>query len=179
MMQPKLPLYEWVIVLLFCSILLLLSFFSVFGSSSRQIVPETLSKSSIFLDLQVSIEGAVAQPGTYELPLKSSVEDLLKIAQPLPIADLSRLNKHRKLIDGQVVRIPEKKWITIYLEGEVENPGAFQLLSGTRCYELIDQLDFKPEADKNHLKRMRRYLKEGETVKIIKKKERKALVRKS
>lgn len=178
MIQPKLPLHEWLIVLLFCSILLLLSFFSIFGSSSHKTIPSTSSKSPAFLSLEVTIEGAVYCPGTYEMPLKSSLDNLLEIAQPLPIADLSQLNKRRQLIDGQIVKIPEKKWITIYLEGEVEHPGPFQLLSGTRCYELVDQIDFKPEADKNHLKRMRRYLKEGETVKIIKKKERKALVRK-
>lgn len=170
MQSTKLPLYEWVIVLLFCAILILLSFFALFRETPKREKTFQLTKDFIQQKIEITLQGAVANPGLYEFSPKSTVGDVLKIAQLHPIADTSQLHTRRQLIDGQVIRIPEKKWITIYVEGAVLEPGPLQIFSGTRCQELVGQLDFTPDADINNLKKMRRYLKEGEVVRVPKKK---------
>lgn len=57
--------------------------------------------------IKVSIEGEVENPGTYELPAYSSVEDLLELGIPKEEADLSTLNKQTILKDKDKLIIPK------------------------------------------------------------------------
>src|SRR5215211_359741 len=107
-MKTKLPIHEWCIILLFCFILLALAGFAF-------IQPKSMGTSIAFVlppeeatVLQVKIEGQVAKPGLYRLPLDATLKQLLEQAEPLPTADLSQLNWRRKLRDGQTLHIPER-----------------------------------------------------------------------
>lgn len=57
--------------------------------------------------IKVSIDGEVENPGTYELPAYSSVEDLLELGIPKEEADLSTLNEQTILKDKDKLIIPK------------------------------------------------------------------------
>lgn len=59
--------------------------------------------------IEVTIQGAVANPGTYMIDRGSTVEALLELAQPLPEADLSKVKTTMKLYQHKKVIIPCKK----------------------------------------------------------------------
>jgi hypothetical protein len=171
---PKLPLHEWCVILLFCTILLLLAGFAL-GREKPIPIPLSSSESTPSV-LQVKIEGQVAKPGLYRFPLHTTVRELVEQAEPLPSADLSCVKWRKQLRDGQTVHIPERHWITIHLAGAVQEPGPLKILSGTRCCELADQLDVLPEADLKSLRKKKRFLQEGDLLDVpfLKKKGKKA-----
>lgn len=162
-MSSRLPFYEWLIICLFCSLLLVLASFAFLGRTPvYSSLSVELPLSEIPLShLEIKVEGAVAHPGVYRLPLNTSLKELMAQAELLPTADLSELPWRKKLRDQQTITVPERREITIYIDGAVKQPGAMQILSGTRCQELIDQLDLLPEADLRTLKRKRQFLQEG------------------
>ena len=57
--------------------------------------------------IKVSIEGEVENPGIYELPAYSAVEDLLELGIPKEEADLSTLNERTILKDKDKLIIPK------------------------------------------------------------------------
>lgn len=58
-------------------------------------------------ELAVHVVGAVSKPGVYRLAAGARVEEAVKMAGPLPEADLNRLNLAAPLIDGQQVIVPK------------------------------------------------------------------------
>lgn len=108
----------------------------------------------------------MSKPGSYQLPLKSGLKDILALAEPLPTADLSKLNWRKKLRDGQTIKIPEREWITIQIAGMVTEPGPLKIKSGTRIQELIIDLQVLPEADIKKLSKRRSFLFEGDLLEI-------------
>lgn len=166
---PKLPYYEWCIIILFSAIMLALAGLAFGRQQSTPVsyAPPEPPPSA----LQVSIEGEVAKPGVYQLPLDATLRQLIEKGEPLAEADLSQLNPRKKLFDGQTIRIPRKRWITITVEGAVQEPGSYKILSGTRYQELTNQLQLSPEADLNAIRKKKRFLKDGETIRIPTKKD--------
>ena len=74
-----------------------------------------LSPPPTALPLVVDVRGAVSQPGVYELPLGSRLQDALQAAGgALPGADLGGLNLAAPLDDGAAIRVP--------LQGEAQSP---------------------------------------------------------
>ena len=158
-----LPLHEWCIITLFCAILIALAGWAFWGQQTHQsMAPVSLELKPSVTVIQVSVVGAVANQGIYHLPLKASLKELMDQAQPLANADLSELKWRRKLQNGQTIVVPEKKPITIYLEGAVKQPGPYQTLSGTRLQELADHLEVLPEADLKAIRKRRGLLREGD-----------------
>jgi protein involved in polysaccharide export with SLBB domain len=164
-MSAKLPIHEWCIILLFCLILLVLAGFA-FNRPKPAFATILPSSEPIATILEVRIEGHVAKPGLYRLPLNAKLKDLLEQAQPLSSADLSQLNWRRKLRNGQTLHVPERRLITIQLAGAVCQPGPLLILSGTRCCELADQLQVLPEADLSAMRKKKRFLQEGDHIEI-------------
>lgn len=177
-MSLKLPLYEWCIILLFCAILLMLAGFVALGRiHSKTLVPINLAESQIHLSselqetmIDVKIDGQVAKPGPYHIRIGTSLKELVEQAQPLTTADLSQLKWRKKLRDGQHIHVPERIWIMIQIEGAVRQPGKMKILSGTRLCELADQLQVLPEADLKSISTKKRFLHEGDVVKVALKK---------
>lgn len=170
MAKNKLPFHEWAIVSLFGLILLALAGYAWVrpkpGLDSISLAP--LPPSSILL--RVNVEGQVIKPGAYDMPRNATIKMLLEEVQPLPKADLSQLNRRKKLRDGQTIHIPERRPIIIHIKGAVKNPGKKEILSGTRYCELADQLEITPEADLNSIRRRKSYIQEGESIEIPAKK---------
>lgn len=173
--KPKLPLHEWIIVLLFCFILLLLAGFAL-GRPKAQppyIEPPPLKFNPISFQkpkkataLQVKIEGEVTYPGHYRLPLHATVKELLEQAEPLASADLSQLHWRRRLRQDQTVRIPKRHLITIQISGAVKHQGPLEIFSGTRFCELADQLTVLPDADLKAMRKKRSFVQEGAHIEI-------------
>jgi hypothetical protein len=163
--MTKLPVHEWCIVLLFCLILLVLAGFAL-GRSKPIPVSIPLPKQAPVTVLEVKIEGQVAKPGLYRLPLHATVNELLKQAEPLPSADLSQFHGKRKLRNEQTLYIPERHLITIQVTGAIMQPGYLQILSGTRYCELADQLQILPEADLKAIRKKKSFIREGDSIEI-------------
>ena len=116
--------------------------------------------------IEVSVIGEVSKPGLYQLPLRSTMKHLLEETKPLPSADLSELNWRRWLKNGETIEIPKRHLIEITLSGAVEKPGVIKILSGFRCFEVIDQLDLLPTADTKNFRRKRSFIRDGDCVTI-------------
>lgn len=171
-MTTKLPVHEWCIILLFCSILLALAGFA-WGRPKSVIDSIALApQSSLAKVLQIKIEGQVAKPGLYYLPLRATLKELFEQAQPLPSADLSQFKGRRKLRDGQTIFVPERHFITIQIAGAVRQPGSLKILSGTRYSELADQLEILPEGDLKPILRKKSFVHEGDCIRVPSKKKR-------
>jgi hypothetical protein len=172
-MTTKLPLHEWYIVLIFCFILLALAGFALVRPKSTPPHAPLPSISEEVTVLQVKIEGQIAKPGLYRLPLHATIKELLKQAEPLDSADLSQLNWRKRLRNGQTIHIPERHLIIIHLTGAIEQPGPLEILSGTRYCELADQLSALPDADLKAIRNKKSFVKEGECIDIPFKKNKK------
>jgi len=171
-MTAKLPLHEWCIILLFCLILLALAGFAL--GRSKSMPPSDISPPVPQVTvLQVKIEGQVAKPGLYRLPLNAKLKQLLEQAEPLPSADLSELNWRRKLHHNQTIHIPERRLITIQIAGAVQQPGPLQILSGIRYCELAEELLVLPDADLKAMRKRKGFVKEGDNIEVPIQKKRK------
>jgi len=150
---------EWFLVLAGC--LTLLAFALVGLLYNDPVIPEEPLAETVV----ATIEGAVAFPGSYELPFGSSVGDLLERASPDPDADLRRIRRSALLKQGKFLRVRKLPKITVYLKGAVTLEGPLELPKGTRLEELIELAPLTGNADKSFLKR-RRKLKEGEIISV-------------
>ncbi len=124
---------------------------------------------AISSEVQIWIEGAVAKPGAYVLKKGSHLEDVLACAQPLAEADLTQLKLKKTLYDGQKIQIPTKLFMTVILEGAIEQPGPLKVPQGIFLKDLDQYAKFLPEADLKKIKKKKR-LKDGEIVQIPAKK---------
>lgn len=158
--------YEWIIVVLFCLILLSLSLFSLKGFANRSCPEELRQQLGKAIEIEVQVGGAVAKPGIYRLPIKSTLKELLKEAELLSTADLSQINMRKSLANGQVVDIAYRHPITIYLSGAVQYPGEMEILSGTRYCELVEQVEFAQGADLAAIKRRKSFVAGGAKVAV-------------
>lgn len=70
-------------------------------------------KSASASNIHVTIKGAVAKEGVFELPVYASTKDLLEKAMPSYDADLSAINPETILKDGDILVIPEVSETTI------------------------------------------------------------------
>lgn len=164
MSSPKLPFHEWIII--FLIIVLMLSLAVVTHLRDQDPLPETGHAFSLYSDTyKVTISGAVSKPDTYILKKGATLKVLLDLAEPLPNADLSKVNLKRKLKDEETFYIPSKKLITVYLEGAVANQGPLHLYEGSSLQDLLQNVEFLPNADKRSLKK-KRILKDEEIVVI-------------
>lgn len=150
--MPKLLLpHEWLAVAL---MLLSLGGFACFSynhySESLPVACEAVlvEKETI----EVIVEGAVKRPGVHVLPCNSLLGAVLSQAEPLPEADLKGFRKNQKVRDGQIVRIPERPLITVYLTGAVETPGAKQVRQGTTVASILQLCALHPQADTKSLR---------------------------
>ena len=172
--------HEWCIILLFCLILLSLSALAFMRKTSTLPINSAAmsAKSAHPVYLEVKIGGEVLKPGTYQLPPKATLRELLEQAEPLLSADLSAINSRRRIRDGETFHIAKRRPILIQVIGAVEEPGAVEILSGTRCCELAQQLKSTPEADLRAIRKKKAFLKEGDIIEIPSRKKTKGKIEK-
>lgn len=168
--RPGLLRHELFFLLSFCLFLLVLSLLS--SLSLKEESPPFESCRSYSSLIEVSITGAVREPGVYRLPQNSTVSLLVSQSILLPIADKSGLEMNRKLIDGDTIHVEEKGWIEVILKGETKDLGVFRILSGSLLSELIAQIELTEEANLKSFKKKDRFLKNGEVITIPSKRKR-------
>lgn len=163
--NEKLEKHEWIVIL--SLILLLGSITFVTHKQGFSLPLRQHSEPHYVYDqkMHIRIEGAVEFPGTYPAERGATMQEVLHFAKPDANADLKKLPLTKKLRDGQTIKVPAKEYITIFVEGAVEQPGALKVAKGAKLEELIELIAFAPGADLDKLKRKRR-LKEGETIKV-------------
>jgi len=167
--RPRLPIHEWIAIVAIIVLLMILTVISLGSSDSN--FPDHLNSPHHLISQEISIwiEGAVDKPGSYQVKRGATLQDVLALVKVKDDADLRRLKFHKKVRNGQVIKIPQIALITIFLEGEVETPGAVILPKGSILSDLIPRVKFHAEADVKKLNKKRR-LKDGETICISKKK---------
>lgn len=153
-MANQLFVYEWLIVVLFCTLLCILSLLAYMQPKK----PPILIVEQPLTTLEVHIKGAVENPGTYYLPIKSTLKDLLSQAQLTAVAEKKNIRWQRKLLDGQTIVIPSKKCFRIVVEGAIEEPGSYEVVAGTRYCDLLSLLKFLPQADLKSLRKNKQLL---------------------
>jgi competence protein ComEA len=87
----------------------LLAVFALFRAfDERSAPPIVIENAAATLPIVVEVRGAVVAPGVYELAPQARMQDALNAAGGLSeIADLSTINRARRLRDGEVVIVPE------------------------------------------------------------------------
>lgn len=155
-----LNIHEWLAVFLTIGAVVLLCVISVFndvGPGRNEKVEEE--------ELEIYVMGAVRNPGSYQMQKGAKMEALLALAEPLDQADLRKINRAAFLHTGQVIRIPGRSKITVYLDGAVKAPGALSLPRGMRLSDLAERDLFHSDADLKVLQR-KRPLRDQEVVYI-------------
>ncbi|MFA7560883.1 MAG: SLBB domain-containing protein [Candidatus Izemoplasmatales bacterium] len=95
------------------------------------------------------IRGEVRYPGVYLVPENSIVRTLIESAGGLnETADISGVNQAEKLEPHSLIKIPaktvefndsfKKQTVFVDIKGEVVNPGVYEVVEGTRVFELIE-----------------------------------------
>lgn len=167
--KPRLPLHEWIAIVAIIVLLMILIGISLGSNDSSFPEHSNSPHHLISQEISVWIEGAVDKPGAYQIKRGATLQDVLALVKVKDDADLRRLKFHKKVRNGQVIKIPQIALITVFLEGEVEAPGAVTLPKGSVLSDLIPRIKFHAEADVKKLSKKRR-LKDGETIYISKKK---------
>lgn len=166
--QERLNSQEWIVVL---SLILLMSVITYITHRPRIISPQYHSKPHDLISnkICVHIKGAVENPSVYIVEKGSTIGEVLSEARLLPNADLSHMLLEKKLKDGQLIKVPKKETISIYLEGAVKYPGEMIIPKGTVLEELLTLVELAEDADTSKLRRKKK-LKNGEIIKVFRKK---------
>lgn len=168
MKDPKFTLHEWIAAIGIIILIFSLALISHFHKDEVLAVsgpPHHLLND----DIEVLIEGAVKHPQHYTLKKGARVKEVLEMAQPLPEADLSKIKWETKIRDGQTIVVPLATMITIFLEGEIENPGPLLVKKGCRFCDIHSLIQFKAEADSKPFLKKRK-LKNNEVITVGKQK---------
>lgn len=162
--SPQLPVHEWMAIAVLIGFIVLLAGITLF--SKETVMPDRVGTPHHIVDpeIDVFIEGEVEHVGRHRVKRGSTVHNLIALAVPSADADLSRIKLEKKLRKSQVVKVPSK-FITVYLEGAVVEPGPVKLARGMRLQDLINVVQFQEGADIGKL-RKKRLLKDKETIKV-------------
>lgn len=145
-MKTQLFPHEWLAI---ASILAFIMVVLALSQNDATIMPTSIAPSHKVgrQSITVTIRGAVHHPGEYELPVGSLVTDLLKLAEPLPNANLKRINTQSKLRNGRDIWIGEYPLITVYITGAVAQPGPVTTRKGTTVGQLLQSIQLNADAD--------------------------------
>ncbi len=113
----------------------------------------------------LSVEGAVARPGSYRHELGAPLAETVLKAKPTRFADLKSLSLEETSERSLIIKVKELTEIEVLIVGAVLNPGPLRLPAGSRLCDLKSKIQCSKEADRSLFKR-RRLLKDGEIVEI-------------
>lgn len=160
--KPTLPIHEWLAVCLVSLIMLTISVVSHISWKSKTVESTFDLKEE---QVEVFVEGAVPAPQSYIVKKGTRLRDIIAMADLSPEAHPSKLKLDAKVRDGQVVKVPTRPMITIFIEGAVLSTGPLQVPKGTTYADLLDKLTFKPGANLKPLQKKAK-LKDGACVTI-------------
>ena len=163
--KPQLPIHEKLAVIIIIAGMVFLTLLTTFnqGPEPRQINPTPHYMSDP--EIEVYVQGAVQNPGSYKLMQGANVGDVLNLAQPLDDADLSKVKMQTKARRGQVIKIPKIETLTVYLEGAVKTPGPVLMRKGAKLQDLLDNVKFAENANLKPLNKKRK-LKDKEVIRV-------------
>lgn len=161
--QKFLPFHEWAAILLIVLLLAILTAIS-FGKEATAF-PKHLNTPHFITtnEIEVWIEGAVENPGYYKVKRGACINDVLQCAIGKEDADLKKVKLHKKLRQGQIIKIPQMEMISVFVVGEVENAGSISLPKGSQLKDLVPMVKFTRDANIEKLNRKRK-LKNGEKI---------------
>lgn len=163
--KPTLHVHEWLAVAVILGLMGMLTAISLISSGPSAAVETGPPHALVDPYIEVIIEGAVEKPGKYKVKKGTPVREIINDAKLLPAADTRRINMNARARKGQVLHIPKKEMLTVYLEGLVESPGALSVPKGTRLIDLVDSVGFAEGADLAPLHKKRR-LKDNEVIEV-------------
>lgn len=139
--QPRLPAHEWAAVITFLTILAFIAVLNLWVNrrDSQLSLPNHTTNV-----VTITIEGAVLNPGTYKVQKGEKLSSIMEKAGLLHDADVSSLNLQSSLKSDEIVIIPQKKMLTVFLEGNVTPRGAFKLEANSTLHDLFKSLDKTP-----------------------------------
>lgn len=115
--------------------------------------------------VEVFIEGAVRNPGSYRVKIGTLVKDAIALAEPLAEADVRKIRNTSKVRSGQSIVVAKRQMLKIKLYGAVSKEGPLLVPKGTRLCELAELVNFSEDADLKKFTQ-RRYLKDGEEITV-------------
>lgn len=134
---------------------------AAFRSSSE--IPIEISSEEAYVT--VHIQGAVAHPGDYTVPVGTEFKKILSKAKPKKFADLRSINLKQMICEPITLEIAELKEIKIQIVGAVKNSILLTLHAGTRVCDLKEKIDLEAWAAPDALK-SRRMLVDGEVFEV-------------
>lgn len=161
----RLTVTEWSGVFFFIGIFIILTFLTHSRNSFMR--EEDVERSHFLYNqvVEVYVEGAIKNPGLYEMKKGDTLEDLFHQVELTDGADTRKLKLKSKLRHGQVVKVPARQIIRIELEGAVVKKGEYAIPKGTKRNQLATYVEFMPEADLSNLQGAKP-LKNGEKIVI-------------
>ncbi len=162
----KLYIHEWMAVIFFIAIMLLLTVSTHSCSSdstaqSKEEIPHYVTSTNI----EVFVEGEVEFPGRFEIKRGAKLKDLLLLVKPKQEADLSKLKLNVVLRKGQKIKIPTLKLIKIILIFPDDSKEERSFPKGTSFDELASKVGYKGRIKLLKSQKGRK-LKDGEVIKI-------------
>ncbi len=94
--KERLPIHEWLAVVLIISTFLLLTIISLSNYEKPIIETEDVIASQPLVE--ITIEGAVKFPGIYQVEKGTPILEAINLAEPLPSAKLNKIKPHSKAV---------------------------------------------------------------------------------
>ncbi|NGX41775.1 MAG: hypothetical protein K940chlam7_00047 [Chlamydiae bacterium] len=107
--KPKLPFYERLaacLIVSFTVALIVMNFYLDEGKLPDVESPVHNTNQSL---IQITIEGAVKNPGLYQVEKGTLVQDALQLAQPKEEANLKQIKLDSKVVRRRTIKVPSKK----------------------------------------------------------------------
>ncbi|GEM_PF-1073240 len=115
--------------------------------------------------VEITIQGEVANAGTYRIEKGGRIGDTVKKSRPKPFADLGSIDLDSPAKESMCLEIRKLSEIVVRVEGAVEGPVQLTLPAGSRIADLRSKVSLAPNADLKFFKR-KKQLKHLEVVKV-------------
>jgi hypothetical protein len=105
--SPSLPNYERTAACLLVIAVVFFSLINIYLDEGE--IPETTGETVYVVPpfVEISIKGAVAKPGVYQVKKGTLVQEVLQMADPLPTANLKKIKQDSKIIRRRTIDIKE------------------------------------------------------------------------
>lgn len=148
---------EWLFVVTFCFFLLFIALYS--SKHKMRFLEDEIGE-----HISVRVVGAVKEETLLTLPFGATIADVVAKVRLTSEAARDKLVMRLPLKEKDIVVIPSKGVVTIYLQGAVVNQGVYHLPEGATYRQLVEKPIFLESADLRSFKRRKRLLKEGEVI---------------
>lgn len=155
---------EWALVAFFAIIIASLVLIAKVNAHRASVAVCSLKS----VECEVTISGAVKNPGTFRVTSGTPLTALMTKVRPLPSADLKSF---KGLVEQSChIQVSDLQSVIVVVEGEIAEPVTLEMAVGGRICDLASRVCFTPKTDKTFFKK-RKKLRDGETIWVPKKKE--------